>query len=219
MGEIGLFAKDEPPDAGIHQSELVARDVDRSHLLEAEVPLVVGVEEWPDEAAARAVDVERHVQSALVPDLDQELVDPDDVVGVACEGRSQDGGHADRVLVDVRLHVLGADRVLVGLERDDPRLDIEVAAELLPDDVDVAAEDEVWLVCRSSSGFTALSPLPLEREGAEHDGLRRSLGPRSGRLAWRVEEVGEHPDAALLDLRRLRVLGVVDEVPVEVRRR
>jgi hypothetical protein len=31
-----------------------------------------------------------------------------------------------------------------------------------------------------------------------------------------VEEVGEHADAALLDLRRLRVLGVVDEVAMEV---
>jgi hypothetical protein len=31
-----------------------------------------------------------------------------------------------------------------------------------------------------------------------------------------VEEVGQHPDAALLDLGRLRVLGVVDEVPVQV---
>ncbi len=32
----------------------------------------------------------------------------------------------------------------------------------------------------------------------------------------RVEQVGEHPDAALLDLGRARVLGVVDEVAVQV---
>ncbi|HEY6638046.1 MAG TPA: hypothetical protein VIZ61_10240 [Solirubrobacterales bacterium] len=31
-----------------------------------------------------------------------------------------------------------------------------------------------------------------------------------------MEEVGEHPDAPLLDLRGLRVFGVVDEVPVQV---
>ena len=35
----------------------------------------------------------------------------------------------------------------------------------------------------------------------------------------RVEELGQHPDAALLDLEGLRVLGVVDEVAVEVLRR
>ena len=38
----------------------------------------------------------------------------------------------------------------------------------------------------------------------------------AGRLAGRVEEVGEHADAALLDLGRDRILGVVDEVAVEV---
>ena len=59
------------------------------------------------------------------------------------ERRAEHGGDADRVLVDVRLDVLGPDRVLVGLQRDDPRLDVEVAAELLPHDVHVAAEDEV----------------------------------------------------------------------------
>jgi hypothetical protein len=59
------------------------------------------------------------------------------------ERRAQNGGDTDGVLVDVRLHVLGADRVLARLERHDPRLDVEVAAELLPDHVHVAAEDEV----------------------------------------------------------------------------
>ena len=68
---------------------------------------------------------------------------PADVVAVAGERGAQHGGDADRVLVDVRLDVLGPDRVLVGLQRDDPRLDVEVAAELLPHDVHVAAEHQV----------------------------------------------------------------------------
>jgi hypothetical protein len=33
-----------------------------------------------------------------------------------------------------------------------------------------------------------------------------------------VEEIGEHADTALLDLRGLWIFGVVDEVPVEVLR-
>ena len=61
-----------------------------------------------------------------------------------------------------------------------------------------------------------LAPLPLQRQRAEHDRLGRALRARAGRLAGGVEQVGEHPDAALLDLRRLRILGVVDEVPVQV---
>ena len=143
---------------------------------------------------------------------------PDDVVGVARERRAQHGGDADRVLVDVRLHVLGPDRVLVGLQRDDPRLDVEVAAELLPHHVHVAAEDEVRPVGRLAGLLAALAPLPLQRQRAEHDRLGGALGARAGRLARRVEQVREHADAALLDLRRLRILGVVDEVAVEVLR-
>ena len=102
------------------------------------------------------------------------------------------------------------------LQRHDPRLDVEVAAELLPDHVHVAAEDQVRLVGRLAVGLARAAPLPLQRQGAEHDRLRGALGAGAGRLAGGVEEVGEHADAALLDLGRDRVLGVVDEVAVEV---
>ncbi len=131
------------------------------------------------------------------------------------ERRAEHGGHADRVLVDVRLDVLGADRVLVLLQRDDSRFDVEVAAELLPHDVHVAAEHEVGTLGRPPGRFAARAPLPLQRQRAQHDRLGGSLRARAGRLSGRVEEVGEHPDAALLDLRRLRVLGVVDEVDAQ----
>ena len=128
------------------------------------------------------------------------------------------GGDPDGVLVDVRLDVVGADRVLARLERHDARLDVEVAAELLPDDVHVAAEHEVRAVRRAALGRATRAPVPLQRQRPQHDRLGRALGAGPRRLAGRVEEVGEHPDAALLDLRRARVLGVVDEVAVQVRR-
>ena len=135
----------------------MARDVDRADLLEPEVPLGVRVQERPHEAAAGAVDVQRHVEArARRLSRTQQLVDPDDVVGVAGERRAEHRGDADRVLVDVRLDVLGPDRVLVGLQRDDPRLDVEVAAELLPHDVHVAAEHEVRPVGRLAGRLAAL---------------------------------------------------------------
>jgi hypothetical protein len=116
----------------------------------------------------------------------------------------------------VGLHVLGADREPVGPQRHDPGLDVEVPAELLPDDVDVAPEDQVRAGRVGARGLAALAPLPLERERAEHDRLRGPLRARAGGLARRVEEVREHPDAALLDLGGARILGVVDEVAVRV---
>ena len=145
-------------------------------------------------------------------------VDPDDVVHVAGERGAEDAHDPDRVLVEVRLHVVGADRVLALRQRHDPRLDVEVAAELLPDDVHVAPEDQVGPVDREVRGLPAFPPLPLQRERAQHDRLGRALGPAPGGLARSVEQVGQHPDAPLLDLRRDRVLRVVDEVAVQVLR-
>jgi hypothetical protein len=118
----------------------------------------------------------------------------------------------------VRLDVLGPDRVLVGLQRDDAWLDVEVAAELLPHDVHVAAEDEIGPRDVLAGLLAPPAPLPLQRQRAEHDRLRRSLRACAGGLAGSVEEVGEHANAALLDLRGLRILGVIDEVAVQVRR-
>ena len=214
--EVGLLTEDQPADAGVDQAELVPGDVDRPDLLEPEVPLRVGIEERPHEATAGTVDVQGHVEPALVLDPDQEVVDADDVVLVAGECGAQHGGDADRVLVDVRLDVLRPDRVLGGVEGHDAWLDVEVAAELLPDDVHIAAEHQVGTGGRQSSRLAAFPPVPLQGQAAQHDGFGRPLGAGPGRRARSVEEVGEHPDAALLDLRGPGVLGMVDEVSVQV---
>src|SRR5207342_3205495 len=100
LGQIGLFPEDQPADAGVDEPELVAGDVDRADLLEPEVPFRFRVEEGPDEAAARPVDVEWHVEAPVPLEVDEELVNADDVVGVTGEGRAENRGDADRVLVD-----------------------------------------------------------------------------------------------------------------------
>jgi hypothetical protein len=82
--------------------------------------------------------------------------------------------------------------------------------------VHVAAEDEVRLLGRHAIRLAALAPFPLQRQRAEHDRLRRTLSAGPGRLAGGVEQLCQHPDAASLDLERPGVLGVVDEVAVEV---
>ena len=155
LRQVRALAEDQPAEPGIHEPVLVAGDVDRADRLQPEVPGRVRIQERPHEGAAGAVDVHRHLEPALVAQAPQQRVDADDVVGVPGERRAQDGGHADRVLVDVRLDVLGPDRELVRLQRDDPRLDVEVAAELLPHDVHVAAEDEVRPVGRLARGLAA----------------------------------------------------------------
>src|SRR6185437_2358700 len=116
----------------------------------------------PHEAAAGRVDVQGYIEVPLPPQRHQEVVDPLDVVRVPGAGRAEHRGDADRVLVDVRLDVLGPDRVLVAAQWNDPRLDIEVAAELLPHDVNVSAEHQVGTVDRLPRGLHAIPPLPLQ---------------------------------------------------------
>jgi hypothetical protein len=216
LREVAALAEHEPTDPWIHQSELVAGDVDRAHLLQPEVPGCVREHERPEEPAARRVYAERHVEPAVVFEVHEQRVDPRDVVGMAGKRRAEHGRDPDCVLVHVGLDVVWADRVLVRGQGNDPGLDVEIAAELLPDDVDVAAEHEVGAVGGLAGGLAALAPFPLQRQGAQDDRLRRALSARAGRLTGGVEQVGDHPDASLLDHRRLRILGVVDEVAMEV---
>src|SRR4051794_4425987 len=84
--------------------------------------------------------------------------------------------------------VVWADRVLAGLERHDPWLDVEIAAELLPHDMHVPAKPQVRICCRFPHSLPPLAPVPLQRKTAEHDRLRQALRTRPGRLAWCVEE-------------------------------
>jgi hypothetical protein len=116
----------------------------------------------------------------------------------------------------VRLDILGADGVLPRLQRHNPRLNIEIAAELLPHHMHIATEDQVGIGRRFPGRLATLPPIPLQRQGAKHDRLRRSLSTCTGRLARGMEQVGQHPDATLLNLSGTRIFGVVDEVTVQV---
>jgi hypothetical protein len=116
--------------------------------------------------------VQGHVQALLVLEVEQEVVDAHHIIGVARERRANDRRDPDRVLIDVGLDVLRTDRVLTRLQGHDARLDVEVATELLPDDVDIAAEDEVRRIGGLSGRLAVLAPLPLQREGAQHDRFR-----------------------------------------------
>ena len=135
---------------------------------------------------------------------------------VARERRAQHRRDADRVLIDMRLDILGADHVLIGLQRNDPRLDIEVATELLPHHMHVAAEHQIRPARVLARRLATLTPLPLQRQRPEHDRLRGALRARTRRLPRRMKQARQHPDAALLDLRRLRILRVIDEIAMQI---
>ena len=91
-------------------------------------------------------------------DRHEVVVDSANVVGMSGEGGAQDDRDADCVVVDVRFDISRADRVLVGFQRHDPWFDVEVAAELLPYDVHVAAEHEIRPVDTLVFGLHAVAP-------------------------------------------------------------
>ena len=138
----------------------------------------------------------------------------------AVECRPEDRDDADRVLVAELHRLLGREVEAVALHGHEPHLDVPVVRELLPADLDVDAHHEVGLVVRLALGRAPLLPASLEREPAEHRRLARPgrRAARRGRGVRRVPERAQDPHAAGLDLRRLRVLVLVDHVLVEALR-
>src|ERR1700710_1471685 len=139
---FGAAPHDEP-DARIGQAVLVAADVDRDHPRQPKVPSHLGVQEWHHEAAAGRVDVHRHVHSTVGGQLVEGrayLGNRFELTGV---GGAKDGDHADGVFVDHAEHLLGRYDVTALLHREVDGLDVEVAAELLPDHLDVGTHHQV----------------------------------------------------------------------------
>src|SRR5215207_7951803 len=92
----------------------------------------------------------------------------------AVEGRTEDGYHADGVLV-AELHCLLAVHVeTVPLHRHVAGLDLEVVAELLPADLDVYAHDHVRPICALSGYTPSLLPAAFE---ASPPSMAASLEP------------------------------------------
>src|SRR5271165_6974042 len=62
-----------------------------------------------------------------------------DVIVFAGEGLACDRHHADGVLVYIPVKMLSGKPVITRLQRHNPRLDVEIAQKLFPDNLDVAA--------------------------------------------------------------------------------
>ena len=160
--------------------------------------------------------MERHVEPLLALELVERRRDLLDRLVAAVERRAEDRHDADRVLVAQCDGLVGSEVEAVALHRHQARLDVPVAAELLPADLDVDAHDQVRSVGRLAGRAHPLAPAPLERQPAEHRGLARAGRRAAGRLlvVGRVPQVRDDVHAARLDLRRLRVLVLVDHVLV-----
>src|SRR4029077_15531773 len=110
-----------------------------------------------------------------------------DIIVFAGECLAGDGHHADRVFIYVLVKVLSGKTVVASLQGHNPRLDIEIAQELFPDNLDVAAGYHVWPTNIFSSLLSSLPPIPLVGQTAQHTRLGRTDSRSSVRL--RVDSV------------------------------
>ena len=177
----------------------------------------IGLKERGDEAAGRGIDVERDVGTAAVLQRLQRIGDRGDRLVAAVLRGAEHRDNADRVLVAERHRRLGGEMTALALHHRVARLDVPVPAELLPADLHVDAHDEIRLVARQACRLPPLTPAPLQREPCQHRGLARSCrrAADSRVRSGSVPETGEHVHAPALQLCRLRVLVLVDDVLVD----
>src|SRR5204863_575583 len=102
-----------------------------------EVPLQVRLEDRRHEPARCAIDVDRNVEALLVLELVEGGRDLLHWLVAAVKGRAEDRDHPDRVLITLSDRLLGLQMEALTLHRDQARLYVPVAAELLPAHLDV----------------------------------------------------------------------------------
>jgi len=142
----GLKRKKKKKKTGRARKNLCPEALIDRNLLEAEIPLGMWIRGTARRRRRSLRRCEGDVEAFLSFSSTRKSFILHYVIGVAGEGGAEPPPRRRCVLVDMRLDVLGTDRVLPRLQGHDPGLHVEVAAELLPDDVDVTAEDEVRLV-------------------------------------------------------------------------
>ena len=216
VGQLGDVTPHDPTDAQRRQPELVARRADRLHPGQPEVPLDVGGAERCQKGTAGPVDMDVDVESGVglqrVEGVGERL---DRLIGTGV-GDAERGHDHDRVLVDSLQHVVDVHRVVARRHRHLAHLDVPVLGELVPHDLDRSAH-HVRAIGRQTGRRPLGPPTPLRRHAAQHARLRRPDRRRSDsvRRFRGVPEVGEHVHATPLDLRRLRILVLVDHVLVD----
>lgn len=188
----------------------MAGDVDGDNLGQAEIPLEVGHDKGRDKATGSSVDVDGTVNVFG----DQQVVDGLCILIVAGVRGSEDRHDTNGVFIHQRHGRLGVNDEALPRAVDVLFVNLKVARRLFPADLNGRRHDDVGVLGRLAGGLAALLPAALHGEDGEHDGLGGADGGGADGVAvvGGVEEVGNHVDAAVLDVGGIGVLFVVDEV-------
>src|SRR4029077_16761932 len=106
-------------------------------------------------------DMHRDGDSCLSLVVVKPVVNLLDVIVFAGEGLAGDRHHADRVFVYILVKMLSGKPVVTRLQRHNPRLDVEIAQKLFPDDLDIAAGYHIWPAGILSRLLSSRPPIPF----------------------------------------------------------
>ena len=208
MGGVGVDTRQSAV------SYLVARHVDGNHPWKTEIPLKIGHDKRGDESTAGSVDVNRRLESLLT----EQVVDGLHVLILASIGSTQNAADADGVLVNQVDSLLGVDDVAVRGAVDELLIDLEVAGSLLPTDLDSRRHDDVRMFVGLALGYPLVLPAALHGQDGEHDGLGATHTRGADGTDFvafghgGVKEAADHGHTSVLDVCRLGILLIVNEV-------
>ena len=216
LGQVAFLPPEDPAASQRGEPELVARGIDGLHPRQPEIPFQSGGAEGRQKAAAGAVDMDRNVEPRGRLELIERVGDRLDRLIAAVERDPQRGHHADGVLVAAGEHFLRRHEQTVFFHRDFAQLDVPVARELVPADLDRTA-NQVRPVGGLARGPAFLAPAPLHGHPAQHRGFARAGGRAAYRLhrVRRIPQIRNHVDAPAFDLGGLRILVLVHHVLVD----
>jgi hypothetical protein len=215
LGKVVLLPPQRPPNAQRRETKFMAGSIDGFYPRQTEVPEQLRLHEGREESAAGSVDVDGDVEPGLGLQLVQRHADLVDRLELQGERDAEGNDHADGVFIAALEHFFRGEQQALAFHGNFADFDVEVAAELVPADLD-RAHDEVRSVDGFALGALAFAPLPLEGQAAEHGCLAGAGGgAANGAGGFRgVPQIGQHVDAALFDGRGLRVFILVDHVLV-----
>src|SRR5579859_6462573 len=121
----------------------MSRGVDGFDAGQTEVPEQIGLDERREEGAAGSIDVNGNVEAGACLQLVEGVADLFDRLELQGEGDAKGDDDADGVFVAALEDFIGGEQEAVAFHGDLADLDVEVAAELMPADLD-GAHDEVW---------------------------------------------------------------------------
>ena len=126
--------------------------------------------------------------------------------------------HANGVLVTSLDNILWVKRDLLRRHGNHTHLDVPVDSEFLPNHLHTGRDDEIRFIDRKTFCLTSLLPAFQGGDTTQHTSLGRTHRTRTRAIRFlrRVPQLGKDIHASTFDLRRLRVLRLVDHVLIHV---